>query len=814
MHFVRRPLLALALCCAGLTSLAFSQEVSDSGLNEDGGVEEDRSGFKGDREGHDMRDVIPKREIPPAPVLSVEQALDSFQVQPGFVIEPVAAEPNVFNPVALAFDAKGRIWVAEMTTYMPDVHGTGEMQPEGNIAVLADTDGDGELDERSVFLNGIVLPRTIAMVEGGIFYADQTSLYFVEVQEQEGRLTPGVHEVVDVDYAQGGNVEHKPNAMLYGLDNWYYNAKSDKKYQVLAHEAAVPKGAEEIYRNGYWKLVKGNTDYRGQWGLSMDDYGRLYHNGNSSPIRGEYLLPGALLRNPGFWPDTPSHAIGGFQVHPARITPGVNRGYMEGTLVAEGPDRGKLANFTAASGSLVYRGNNFPQSYYGMALTPEPAANLISARRILEEEGQLSGEALFPGEELLTSTDERFRPVNLYNAPDGTLYLADMYHGILQHREFLTSYLAAQIKDRELDENNNTMGRIYRLRWQERPAGEVPDLTQLSPRQWVPLLGHPNAWHRDTARRLIVQQGASPGVLRAVKRQTARSRHPAAIINGLWTLHGLNAVDLSTVRRYIRHEHDRVAMTAAAVGEALPKKNHKAFRKQLLKLAESGYPRALQAAVSVAAIEGGHEISRHVLKHYLPRPYAREAVISGLGEEAEAFVASLDEGELDEKTAYQLNNLGKRKQDESNRAQLSPEGQALYDLGKQVFHGEAACAACHGSAGSGQPGVAPTLWASQWVTDPDRLVKVLLHGLKGPIKVGDEDWNTPAVMPGFAGREDISDKDLAGVATYIRNSWGNAEDTDGALTEGAIAELREATETRSGPYTAEDFQEPEEKPPL
>src|SRR5690554_3466371 len=252
-----------------------------------------------------------------------------------------------------------------------------------------------------------------------------------------------------------------------------------------------------------------------------------------------------------------------------------------------------------------------------MALTPEPAANLISARRILEQQGQLSGESLFPGEELLTSTDERFRPVNLYNAPDGTLYLTDMYHGILQHREFLTSYLAAQIQDRDLDKNNRSMGRIYRLRWKDTPAGEVPDLTQLTLRQWASLLGHPNAWHRDTARRLIVQQGASPQIIRAVKSEIRRSRHPVGIINGLWTLHGLSAVDWSTVRRYIRHEHDWVAMTAAAVGEALPKKDHKKYRKQLMTLAKSGYPRALQAAASVAAIEGGHEISRYVLKHHL-----------------------------------------------------------------------------------------------------------------------------------------------------------------------------------------------------
>jgi mono/diheme cytochrome c family protein len=250
------------------------------------------------------------------------------------------------------------------------------------------------------------------------------------------------------------------------------------------------------------------------------------------------------------------------------------------------------------------------------------------------------------------------------------------------------------------------------------------------------------------------------------------------------------------------------------VGEALPKKNHKAYHKQLMTMAKSGYPRALQAAVSVSVIDGGHEISRHVLKHYLNQPYTREAVISGLGEEADAFIASLGDSEIDDRTQYLLNNLGNRKQDESNRAQLSTQGQALYDLGEQVFHGKAACAACHGSAGSGQAGVAPTLWGSQWVTDPERLIKVLLHGLTGPIMVGDQQWNTPGVMPGFAARKDISDKELTAVATYIRNRWGNAEDTGGALEETTVVEIRKATEARSTPYVAEDFQLSKEKPEL
>lgn len=770
---------------------------------------QEADGFKGDREGHTMRDVIPKKDIPGAPVLSVDQALKAFQVQPGFVVEPVVSEPNIYNPVAVSFDAKGRMWVAEMTTYMPDVHGTGEMEPKGNIALLADDDGNGRIDRRQVVVTDILLPRTVSMVKGGIFYADHQALYFAEIIEDNKGLRVGLNEVVDPDYAKGGSLEHKTNTMLYGIDNWYYNARSDKKYQTLPLSAPIPSGASEIYRNQYWKLVKADTDYRGQWGLSMDDVGRLYHNGNSSPVYGEYLRPGALRRNPGFWPDAPAHPIGSNRVYPSRMNPGVNRGYMDGILVKDGEDRGKLVNFTAASGSLVYRGSNFPSELYGIGITPEPAGNLLSARFIHEEEGKLTGRPVFPEQELLTSTDERFRPVNLYNAPDGTLYIVDMYHGILQHREFLTSYLADQIKSRDLDKNNNTMGRVYRLRWQESAAGDVPDLTAMPSFELIKLLAHGNAWQRDTARRLIIErkafEQAHSEIVATLKHELDNTSEPVALINQLWTLHGLGAVDLTTVEHFAKHPDKWVANTAAAVGEVLPESDHAKYKEILFVMAKRSYETALQAAVSLASVPGGHDISLYILNRYLDKPLVREAVISGLGEDSEAFIASLPDDFADQETRYLLSNLGKRRQDESNRNQLSEVGQVQFDHGEDLYQGRAACAGCHGQYGNGNTGLAPTLWSSEWVANEEHLAKVLLHGLSGPITVANHNWNTPTVMPGFAARSDITNADLAAIATYIRNSWGNQFGDATGISEELFERILEQTKARSTPYTAQDF---------
>src|SRR5690606_1317892 len=122
-----------------------------------------------DRKEHtNMDPVVPEKEIPPSPVLSVEEALKAFKIVPGFVIEPVAVEPLVEKPVCLDFDAAGRMWVCEMRGYMPDIDGAGETVPEGRISVLEDTDGDGKADKKTVFLDKVLLPRAVAVFGDGV----------------------------------------------------------------------------------------------------------------------------------------------------------------------------------------------------------------------------------------------------------------------------------------------------------------------------------------------------------------------------------------------------------------------------------------------------------------------------------------------------------------------------------------------------------------------------------------------------------------------------------------------------------------------
>jgi len=751
------------------------------------------------------RQPVAAEDVPPAPPLAVEQAISSIKLQDGFVLERVTSEPYVFSPIAMVFDGDGRMWVCEMNTFMPDVEGNGEEVPEGNIALLQDTDGDGVVDKRSVFIDDVVLPRTIALVKGGILYADHSSLYFAEVLEGD-KL--GIREVVDVSYAEGGSLEHKTNTMLHGLDNWYYNAKSDKKYKAIALSAAIPEGSQEIYRNAYWKMVRGSSDYRGQWGLSMDDYGRLYHNGNSEPARGEFLRPGSLMKNPGFATKMPSANIGGFRVHPIRINPGVNRGYLKRTLINEGEDLHKLRNFTAASGNAVYRGDNFPDEYYGISLTPEPAGNLISARKIVELEHGLSGKELYINEELLASTDERFRPVNLYTAPDGTLYIIDMYHGIIQHRVFVTDYLRDQILSRDLDKNNNTMGRIYRLRWKNKAAGEQPQLQNLAAAELVDYLAHNNGWWRDTARRLIVES-ADKSVAAAIVELIKTSADYRAQINALWTLHGLEAVNMAAVKAGLNANHSMVKVSAIAVSEKLAAGEKSEMAALLLHYASYDYQVAMQVALSAGAFEqqSSFQALQQVLTSFGEQPHIHRAIVSGLaGREAEfqqLLKPKKDKKFLQVLAKVKMQQAGGTSGSKDPLARLSSSEKALFTVGRKLYGGTAACFSCHGPDGQGQENMGPPLVSSEWVLQsPERLAKIMLKGMTGPLQVNGKHYNPVMVMPGLGSNKTFDNYDLAAIATYIRNEWGNRADV---VDSKLFKRVRQQSEGQTSVYSAKEL---------
>ncbi len=510
-------------------------------------------GQQGDREGHVMTPPPAHWNIPDAPVVSAEDAAATMALEEGFELELVAAEPMIHDPVALAFDGNGRIWVAEMRGYMPDIDGTGEESTYGRISVLEDTDGDGKIDKHTVFLEKYALPRAVALIDADktLLFADNEQLYEAEIRiDEKGVIRPGEVTVVDAEYAEGGNPEHKPNGLVTALDNWIYSAKSDQRYKKV---------------QGAW--VKEKTESRGQWGIVQDNYGRLFTNTNSNLITVEDIPPGLRVRNPNFpFRASVTSTIQDQKLWPSRINPGVNRGYMEATL----DENGYLVTPTAASGMAVYRGDQFPEEFAGDLFITEPAGNLVK-RAVLSvgEDGRRTVRSAYEGAEFFTSTDERSRMVNAYTAPDGTLYFVDFYRGILQHKVYMTSYLRAQIEARELDTPVG-LGRIWRVRHREGGAGSgAPRMQEQSSLELVAHLSHANGWWRDTAQRLIIERGEADSVAPALKGIVSGEAGELAKIHALWTLEGLGRLDAAILEVALRSDPPRVAAEAVRAAESL-----------------------------------------------------------------------------------------------------------------------------------------------------------------------------------------------------------------------------------------------------
>ncbi len=572
----------------------------------------------GDKKGEDQTPPTRHFTTPPAPPLTPEQALKSFKVAPGFRIELVASEPLVHTPVAMAFDPKGRLWVCEMNGYMRNVDGKGEDEPTGDIVILEDTDGDGKMDKRTVFLDKLVLPRVISLARDGVFVAEPPHLWFC--REKDGKMVEKIE--VDPKYASSGTVEHQPNGMMFAMDNWFYNAKSAFRYRFdengqLKHEA---------------------TAFRGQWGITQDDWGRLFYNYNSDQLRGDLVPSQYLWRNRNF------REAGGVNIkvvsdqttYPIRPNPGVNRGYTKAQI----RDDGTLASYTAVCGPAIYRGETFPAEFRGNAFVCEPSGNLITRDTISDAGAMLTG-ARVGKTEFVASTDERFRPVNAYTGPDGALWIADINRGIIQDKVFVTSYLRKQILERALEQPLEG-GRIYRVVPEKSKPGPLPKLADAKPATLVNYLASPNGWWRDTAQRMLVESGDAT-VAPALKKLAASAKDPAVRLQALWTLKGMDQIDEPTVTAALADAHPKVRAAAVRLSEPFLTEPATLTPRILKMTADAAPDVKLQLAFTLGEVKtpAADAALAAILQTSTENPFIRDAVVTSLQNRELEFLQSL-----------------------------------------------------------------------------------------------------------------------------------------------------------------------------
>lgn len=816
---------------------------------------------QGDR-ANDPQQPLPKGIVPNAVVRDAKAAQASFVLPEGFAIECFAKEPLVGDPIAIAFDADGRCWVVEMRGFMNDVDGHGEREPNGCIAVLEDTDGDGTADRRTVFRDHLVMPRAVLPLRGGALVIAPPNLCWCP--DADGDLVADGCEPIAEGFTAGlDNPEHAGNGLLWGLDHRIHLAGERRTWRWTPTGFVVEQGAGG-----------------GQWGITQDDRGRLYFDYNEDWLRCDLVPSHQVLRVTG------STAFAGLNhrlvtattVWPNHRTPGVNRGYQQGRLRDY-----VLASHTAVCGPQVYRGDLLP-GCDGDAFVCEPAGNVVRRIRLREPEGLMRGDNAYEAErrEFLASDDERFRPVNAVGGPDGALYIVDMYRGVIQHRVFLTTYLRQQIEDRGLAQPTG-LGRIWRIVPADGARRPVERLAAASPERLVNALASPVGAVRDAALRELVQRravGESPR-LRALFAVASR---PAVRIAVLAALDGLGALAASDVAdglgdkaagvrgfaleratQFLVAGHQAVWQAALAFGDGAPAERWRLA----LALGETWATtldpeqreRALGAFTDLAAKAGTDALLRDLLAAITARgrgpllaavlarsqtqpQAAATPLLQALGHACLATRDSATQGELlaaaatlpvdwqqEALLAGAVRALPAReaqpgwlalaevpdalatwaKQAEGRRgelartllaavatakpvaAELDAAGRELVARGAQLY--PIVCGICHQPDGVGLPGLAPPLRDSEWVRGaPERVVRIVLGGLRGPIEVDGTSWSLE--MPA---QRHLDDAMIAGLVSYVRQTFGGGATVVAAA---AVAAERAAHAARTEPWTA------------
>ena len=726
-------------------------------------------------------DFSPK---PPVKAKTPEEQAKTFVLPPGYRMELVVAEPQVISPAVIRFDGNGRMYVAEFITYMRDADGNNQHTPESRITRFESTKNDGVYDKRTVFVDKLVLPRTVVPLDGNSILTNETAsddIVKYTDTDNDGVADKREHFMSGIGLGRDGNLEHEQAGFTWGLDNWIYTTYNAFRFRI------TPSGI----------LKEPTGPNSGSWGLTMDDDGKMWFidaGGERGPMNfqvpihyGAFTVPDQY--EPGF------HAV----------WPEIGLSDTQGGMVRVRMPVGRLNHLTAASGADIVRAHRVPEELRGDLLITEPVGRLIRRARVVKTEGHTQLRNVYPGAEFLTSTDPLFRPINITTAPDGSIYIADMYHGIIQEANWTRpgSYLRRKIEQYQLDKII-AHGRIWRLRFDgvpavpATPAGpaaqatpEIPaqsalplDLTRpqmltQTPAQLVGHLRHANGWWRDTAQQLLVLR-QDKSIVPALQAMVRSQDSLVARFHALWTLEGLGALDAGLVREQLKDPNPRMRVQALRASETLYKAANRSFADEYRAMTKDSDPDvALQAMLTA-----------HLFK--LPN-------IEALIKETQASSSAKGIQEIGRQMLQRLANAAA-----TAAAGYSPAQQEQLKEGETAY--KTLCFSCHGDDGRGvaMAGAAEgTMMAPALAGSPrvqghrDYVIKTLLQGMTGPI--AGQTYSGQVMLPMAA----QSDQWIASIASYVRNSFGN---TGSFVTPADVARVRSSSSSRKTPWTQPELE--------
>jgi mono/diheme cytochrome c family protein len=548
-------------------------------------------------------------------------------------------------------------------------------------------------------------------------------------------------------------MEAQPSNLFWAMDNWLYSTVNSFRMRwtpnAVIREATGPSFS--------------------QWGATQDNDGKVWFQHGASGLPGYFQFP-VHYGNFGH-PDQfePNLEI----VWGAPILIGDIQAGLPGTRL---PD-GSLIYATASAGNAIYRGHRLPRDLVGDYLYGETVARSVRRLRPVVTEGLTQLTNVYPRSEFIRSLDPLFRPVGISNAPDGTVYIADMYRGVIEGAPWVKegTYLREKVKQYQLDKILGR-GRVWRLTYEgTTPDRTKPRMLSETPAQLVAHLSHPNGWWRDTAQQLLVLK-QDRSVVPALQKILHGSTDRLARIHALWTIEGLGALDAALTRQLLKDADAGMRIQAIRATESLYKGGDTSFVADWRAIAESD------------------QDTNVVIQAMLTLQHLKVSATADI-------VAAVQKS----RTSRGIEFVGGRILNPPAAAGgrgplLTPAESGAVERGGRAY--AESCFACHGEDGRGAPlpggsGLrAPALAGSSRVTGHrEYVIRTILHGLTGPI-----DGRKYAEVMAPMGA--TSDAAIADIASFIRNSFGNSAPV---VTEADVARVRKHTAGRNTMWTVDEL---------
>ena len=699
--------------------------------------------------------------------LSPEDQHATFETAPGYQVNLFASERDgVINPVQIAWDERGRLYVACSPTYPQTLAAA---KPADFILVLEDTDHDGKADKSWRFAEGLTMIQGLEPGPDGLYVCDFDKLLYIRDTDGDGR---GDQRQTIFSGFGIGDTHQLVNSISHGPDGSLWFTQGLHAMSLVE----TPWGIARLDRAGVWRLRPRTLRLEGFfgggmagancWGVAFDDWGQVFHKTGDRP-HGYWTVPGMVR---------------GADPQGSGSRTSANQSYRHS------PEQyhsvGRLFETSPKTTSLDIVGTRaMPDDIQGTALIGGYFGAVVELHRF-HDDG--SGYKTTQLPKLMKSSNSAFRPVDVSMGPDGGMYLADWYNPIIGHYQ-------ASYADPRRDKHH---GRIWRITAKGYDPVRQPNLADMSIKELLDQLKSPERWTRYQTKRLLYYRSTAEVVkaadewVRSLDTSTPDYERLLLEVIGVYEAHETarpNLLDKLLNAKDFRVRAYGTRMIGAWADQL------KDPLSLLSKRVRDDHPRVrLEAAIACSYVPATQSVV--VATQVLDAPMDR-FLTYGVRQAARALLPlwepELNSDRLNVTSATQTKYL---RDLAGSKPRVASPGEDLYTK---------ACMACHQPEGNGLAGVYPPLAKSDWVTGkPDRIIKVVLHGLQGPINVNGQPFVSaaPIPMPPFGA---LSDQQVADVVTFVRKSFGNNATP---VTPNEVRAVREATQARKTPWSASDFE--------